>query len=141
MERQEPSIGKLVDLRDVQFGRTTEVRHPRSVQAKAPMDLTWKIAAGVFLGLSLFALATCTSLVMLGAAVQQEEERVMRDAVEQINAIARDPDPLGWQQQARDRERRQADALRLRPGERCIQGKRFQRVENGWVQLSQPCQP
>ncbi|PPT19918.1 hypothetical protein XarbCFBP7629_15280 [Xanthomonas arboricola] len=27
----------------------------------------------------------------------------------------------------------------LKPGQRCIQGRRLQRIENGWTQLSEPC--
>ncbi len=27
----------------------------------------------------------------------------------------------------------------LRDNERCMQGRRFRRVENGWIQINQPC--
>ena len=114
------------------------------------MGLEWKIAIGVFLGLMLFGLTTCVSMAIFGHAVQQEQERQAQAIADELKRKLADPDPMGWKAaaQAHERERRlqeirqereEAAYYALRPGERCIGGKRFRRVDNGWVQEKRPC--
>lgn len=140
MERQEPTLGPAPDLAGVEFRRSVA---PKATPAKQPMDLSWKIAIGIFLGLSLFGLATCTTMAILGAAVQAEQERQAELAAAELKKALNNPDPFGWraaaQQQQREQARQEAARYALRPGERCIQGKRFRRVDNGWVQVNRPC--
>lgn len=138
MDRREPTLSKP-DMAAVEF-RTRTYRGPIRPPTPGTGSLTWKIALGVFLGLSLFGLATCTALSMLGHAAIEEQQRIdARRAADLTKALA-DPDPLGWQAQI-DRQRQQeAERRRLKPNQRCIQGQRFQRVENGWQQLpNEPC--
>ena len=82
---------------------------------------------------------TCTGLVVVGSAVQQEQDRQAKKAVEAFTKAANDPDPFGYAAREAERQRRETEYYALRPGERCIDGKRFRRVENGWVQVNRPC--
>jgi hypothetical protein len=141
MERHEPTLGPAPDLANLEFRRS--VAPPRVAPPKPAMDLSWKIAIGVFVGLSLFGLATCTGMAIIGAAVQAEQERHAEEVMAEFRRATSDPDPFSWraaaQQQQREQARQEAARYALRPGERCIQGKRFRRVENGWIQVSRPC--
>lgn len=139
MERQEPTLGAPAELADLEFRQ----RPHRPAPTKEPLGLEWKIAIGVFLGLSMFGLATCVSMAVIGSAVQQEQQKQVDAAIADLNRAMRDPDPFGWQaaarKQERETQRREAEYYALRPGERCIGGKRFRRVDNGWVQINRPC--
>lgn len=136
MDRQEPTLGKASDLTDLEFKRSRYVRrHSREGQT----DISWKIAVGVFLGLTAFALVTCSAVAVMGSAALEEQERQERAAAEQLRKALGDPDPMGIQAREAERQRREAEYYGLRTGERCIDGKRFRRVENGWVQINRPC--
>lgn len=136
MDRKEPKIG---DLSQIEF-RSSAVRQRTTSAAQASGNgLVWKIALGVFAGMCLFGLATCSGLVVLGAAVQQAEQQQTEAAVQEFVRAANDPDPFGWGRAEQQRQRRIAEDKALQPGERCIDGKRLQRVSNGWVQVDKPC--
>jgi len=93
----------------------------------------WKIAGGVFLGLSLFYAVYRVHVAMEQRAAIAEFNRAMAELAKP------DADPMGWRAAAqRDASRRAAERA-LQPGERCIDGQRFERVENGWRQLNRPC--
>jgi hypothetical protein len=127
--------------------RSRSYRRPTRPTESRQGSLTWKIAIGVFLGLSLFGLATCAALSMLGHAAIEEQRRIDAQHAAELRRALTNPDPFGWQAQAakkrQEMERRRTDeALQraLKPNQRCIQGQRFQRVENGWQQLPhEPC--
>lgn len=139
MERQEPKFGKSPDMSGIEFRNGT--CRGAQYQASSTNDgLVWKVAIGVFIGMSLCLLATCTLLGIGASAVAEEQEKAQRTAVEKFIKDANDPDPFGWQKRAEQQRREEIRAKALKPGQRCIQGQRFQRVDNGWVQLShEPC--
>lgn len=136
MDRHEPTFGKPLDVGDLQLRRPSATSY-RSEAART--DISWKIAAGIFLGLTAFALVTCSAVMITGSAAIKEQERQERAAAEQLRQTLSDPDPLGIHAREAERQRREAAYYALRPGERCIDGKRFRRVDNGWEQLSRPC--
>ena len=138
-DKQEPTMGEPADL---EF-RPREYRGP-SVPPPAKKDdssLAWKVGIGVFAGIM--------AATLLQQAVANYRER---KAIEQFNTemtrIAKDPDPLGWQAAAqeaqvsawiRQQNQRQPaprEYAPLSPGERCINGQRFRKLENGWAQSS-----
>lgn len=102
-------------------------------------DLWWQIALGVFLGLLAHSL-------VVGAYKRYEEKQ----ALKQLNAEAAKIERQMKAELARMSTRTSqvsepaqpnyTPPAPLRDGERCIQGRRFRRVDNGWVQLPrEPC--
>lgn len=102
-------------------------------------SLWWQIALGVFL--ALMAHSVITGLYeqhQMSKAVRQlsaETKRLEAQAKRQIDAAtAAAQHPQYQYTEGVPPPRPLAD------GERCISGKRFRRVENGWMQLaSEPC--
>lgn len=141
MEKNEPTLG---DLSKIEF-RPKLHRGPVPQPSTRPIrydnsnGMVWKIALGVFVGLCLFGLVTCSGLVIVGYAVQAEQEKQAQAAVDEFMKVARDPDPLGWRRAEIERQQQEAQSRALQPGERCIGGKRLRRVDNGWVQVQKPC--
>lgn len=136
MDRQEPKLG---DLTNIEF-RPKSYRGPsRPPQRQGGNGIIWKIALGVFAGLCLFGLVTCSGLIVIGSAVQQEQARQAEEAMKEFNKAISNPDPYGWRKAQLERQRQEARERALQPGERCISGKRFRRVDNGWVQVQKPC--
>lgn len=141
-ERHEPTFS-VPDLQDVQF-RGNRNRPVRQQPSNNGTGLVWKVALGVFLGMSACGLATCTVLGSLGYAVQKQQEEQLSQAIDDLNKIAKDPDPMGFaklaEQKRREEAQRAADYERahrpppLGPNERCVGDTRLRRVENGWVQ-------
>lgn len=144
MEREEPKIG---DMSQIEF-RPRSYRGPTRPQLSSRSnnnDMVWKIAIGVFIGLCLFGMVTCTGMAIVGSAVQAEQEKQVKAALQQVENAMK---PLRvetqqvkneWQRTEIERQRRAAQERALGPGERCIGGKRFRRVDNGWVQIQKPC--
>lgn len=136
MEREEPRMGRP-DLSNIEF------REPIRINAVPgeSRSLWWQIALGVFLALMAHS-------IIVGAYRRHE----MRQATEQLNADMKKLDAQ-WQREAANAAQAvQTTAAsystvppRVRPaplldGQRCMQGRRFQRVENGWIHLpGQPC--
>lgn len=116
-------------------------RHMRQPQRDSASDLTaWKIAGGVFLGLTLFYGVYRVHVAMEQRAAIEELNRTM------VELAKPDADPLGLRAQAAAmrkaaaaRARTDATQRALQLGQRCIGGQRFERVENGWHQLKDPC--
>lgn len=85
-------------------------------------------------------LATCTLLGVGAAAVAEQQEQAQKEAVEQFLKVANSPDPMGLQRQVQDARNREIEAKALRPGQRCMQGRRLERIEGGWRDLPhEPC--
>lgn len=103
--------------------------------------MIWKIALGVFLGMVVFVLATCTFLGMGAKVALDAQQAAYQEALQksrQANERAR-ADFRAQQQRQQDRrdqlDRNAQEAARPAANERCISGQRFRRVENGWEQV------
>ncbi|WP_454830938.1 hypothetical protein [Pseudoxanthomonas wuyuanensis] len=136
MEREEPRMGRP-DLSSVEF------REPIRINAipSEPRSLWWQVALGVFIALMAHS--------MIVGMYQRYE---MRQATEQLNADMKKLDAQ-WQRETaaatqairQTTTRYPTAAPQARPaplldGQRCMQGRRFQRVDNGWVHLPrEPC--
>lgn len=138
MEREEPRMGRP-DLSTIEF------REPVRINAE-PVEsrsLWWQVALGVFIALMAHS--------MIVGAYRRHEAR---QAAEQLSADMKKLDAQ-WQREAASAAQAIQHAAtnysypaappRARPtpllnGQRCMQGRRFQRVENGWVHLPRdPC--
>ncbi len=105
-------------------------------------DLWWQIALGVFIALMAHSIVVGAysnyvlkrELRALQAQTSQQQKSITRQAEAAAAAALHPQYPAATSAQSRARARPLAD------GERCIQGRRFRRVENGWVQLPrEPC--
>lgn len=134
-DRQEPTMGQP-DMSDVQF-RPHDHQGPsmRPEARPRPAGLTWQIAIGVFLGIT-----------MAMVAYKLHERHQMNLAIQQFNAEMTKLDselarafeaPTYRNSESNARTRRVV--VPLRNGERCIQGKRLRRIPNGWEQINEPC--
>jgi hypothetical protein len=137
MEREEPHFGKP-DLSDVEF-RPRRYRGPST----QPPDQSyiWKIGASV--GVSVLI------ALLIFNAYERHQDR--KDAELALKVLADDLRKSALEDEKFLREHPPVQTIRintptptyrapLKTGERCIQGRRFKRVENGWIQLpSQPC--
>ena len=113
--------------------RPRHLRRPSHRNQGGGDTSAWKIAGGVFLGLSLFYAAYRAHVAMEQRAAIEQFNRAMAE-------LARpDADPMGWKAAARKIEKERAAARELHLGQRCIDGQRFERVENGWRQVKAPC--
>lgn len=102
-------------------------------------SIWWQVAIGVFL--ALLAHSIITGLYErreLNRAMQQmaaETKKAEQQAERQLRAAA-----ATHPQYQPYKVPTMSDIAPLRDGERCIQGRRFQRVDNGWVHLPRdPC--
>lgn len=99
-------------------------------------------------------IATAVLAVLLGIAAadqlwaRYQRHMMIKEFNRQVEAItAPGSDPLGIHAQIREHRKQEAEAKRrqeaaraLKPDERCFDGQRFRRLENGWQQLpNQPC--
>lgn len=103
-------------------------------------SIWWQVALGVFL--AMLAHSIITGLYArreLNKALHQlttETKKAEQQAKREIDALTRS---ASYQQPAYQPPTMQ-DIAPLRDGERCIQGRRFKRVKNGWVQIPRdPC--
>lgn len=91
--------------------------------ASAIYSLWWQIALGIFIALCAHSIVEAAyaryQLQQLNAQLETEFNKI-RPSISSPRPITEKPVPL-------------------RPGERCIQGRRFQRVDNGWQQVNTPC--
>ncbi|HVJ38199.1 MAG TPA: chloride channel protein [Stenotrophomonas sp.] len=88
--------------------------------------LWWQIALGIFVGQLMTAVVAGLAVLLLGGFAAYQAGQVMTRQVPVINL----PAP------------RQAQPIQrpLGDNERCIQGKRFRRLANGWQELpNAPC--
>jgi hypothetical protein len=113
--------------------------------------LVWKVALGVFLGLTACGLVTCTVVGALGLGYMKDRVdetdkklNIISDGQgsEPLNMRARTDEMRRAQDAAYGHLRDQARApepARLSEDERCVGKTRLRRVENGWEQ-SGSCQ-
>ena len=135
-QRDEPTLGSI-DLSEVEF-RRPRPGSTRPVNEHPYAGLWWRIALGVFTAMMAHSIVTglyvrweiYTGIKALGVALDEFEKEVRSD----IGA----PPPAPRRTSTRAAPAR--PAMRpLAPGERCVGGKRFRRVENGWVQVMEAC--
>ncbi|MFN4160988.1 MAG: hypothetical protein ACK4FW_03250 [Stenotrophomonas sp.] len=93
--------------------------------ASAIQSIWWQVALGGFLAL------TAHSLVE-GAYAHYEARRAMAQLESEFA-------PLYRRKYADSAVPQEVRAAPLRANERCIQGRRFERVENGWKQVNERC--
>lgn len=131
--RDEPSLGS-VDMSEVEFRRPRRSR-PRGEEAQH-RGLWWQIALGVFTALLAHSIVTglyvrweiYTGLKALGAAFESD-----RKGPQPTPSASAGSEPI-------PRPRARPVPMRaLSDDERCVSGKRFRRVENGWVQVLEAC--
>lgn len=133
--REEPKHGQdEADWSSVRFRpRRSSKRSPASAE---PTALTWQIATGVFLGIiaALFAWKLWERHEAAEAlkAFEVETKRIEAEADRELSRLAR-------QMQSDNVRYTPRGPAPLRAGERCINGRRFQRVQNGWVQVNERC--
>lgn len=131
--RDEPSIGS-VDMSDIEFRR----RRPRSQPEDAHpyAGLWWRIALGIFVGLLAHSIVT-------GLYVRWEIYKGLQAIGVEFDKFEKEiKDTLAAPPPARPATPRRPHQRTLRPlatGERCVGGKRFREVPNGWVQLDERC--
>ncbi|MDY4283821.1 hypothetical protein [Xanthomonas sp. LF06-19] len=151
MERQEPTLGKDEDLKELEF-RPRSYRGPAKHIASDSSDF-W-IRAGVCL---IVLIVTAMWLIewnarRQAAAMTAELMRPMTKNEElQLKAQAERFKKKIDEENAAEMEslrkalwntKEEISVYRPRPleaGERCMQGRRLQRIENGWKQLKDPC--
>lgn len=126
-------------MTEVKFGTGIRADVRPALPQRRDDRTVWKIAMGVFLGLTLFGLATCTTLAIIGSAVQQEQEKQAQEAMAEFQRAVSDPDPLGWRKKLHEEQLSEERAKQLKPGERCIQGRRYKRIKDGWISAQEPC--
>lgn len=133
--REEPSVG-AVDMGEVEF------RRPRPRIERADEDqyasLWWRIALGIFVGMLAHSIVT-------GLYVRWEIYKGLQavgielDKFEKEMKETRDTRPSPAVQPAMPRRAQRPSIRPLAPGERCVGGKRFRQVTNGWVQMDEAC--
>lgn len=103
-------------------------------------SIWWQVALGVFIALLAHSVVTGLyarhemnkALTQLKAETTRAEKQAQRQ-LDAITAAQRNP---SYPYQPPTMQ----DIAPLRDGERCMQGRRFKRVENGWVQIPHdPC--
>ena len=136
IDRDEPSIGS-VDMSQVEF------RRPRRPSMRTDDDhrhagLWWRIALGIFVGMLAHSIVTglyvrwelYTGLQAMGTVFEDLEKEANAAPAAGSKPRARPVTPA---------RTRPASIRPLAADERCVGGKRFQRVENGWAQVLEPC--
>lgn len=96
-------------------------------------SIWWQVALGVFLALLghsiIIGLYTRHQINKTMQQMNVEAKKAEQQFSSELQAASNKPRP-----------RYVAPPAPLRDGERCLQGRRFKRVENGWVQLPRdPC--
>lgn len=109
-------------------------------------SLVWKIAGGIIAGLLGWQMADAWIEARRQKAYAREIERVFdpkeierrsREWFPEIEAARRQmqADAAHRAEITRSQQQHRIDAQRLQPGQRCIDGQRFQRLANGWEQV------
>lgn len=108
-------------------------RRPAPSRDAPPLGgLWWQVALGVFLALMAHSLIT-------GLWERYEAQRIMRQVNEETRKAS-----VQLQQAIKALEALPPTSdthvtQPLHPGERCVSGRRFMRLGNGWRQLPEPC--
>jgi len=125
-----------VDMSEVEFRRSRR-RGPRA-DNDHHAGLWWQIALGVFTAMIAHSIVT-------GLYVRLEIYmglRALGQAIEDVgNELGAGPEvPAPTASRSVAPPRRAPVTMRLlRTDERCVGGKRFRKVENGWVQVLEAC--
>lgn len=138
MEREEPRY-EQPDLAQIQFSdRRTAIQ----TDPDRSIPLWAQIAVGVFLALLFHSIVTgLYARYEAAQALKQFEQEMKKLGVqldeatrlETIRAQRSTTPPMQWSRPA-------LAPTPLRDGERCIQGRRFKRLSNGWQHIpSDPC--
>ncbi|WP_313316436.1 hypothetical protein [Stenotrophomonas sp.] len=146
-ERQEPTVGK-VDLKDVSFQpRLRRAQHAQgnadgSEDSKFWLRAIVLLAAVVLIAMGLIEWNARRQVAALEraltitpeqqAAFDAEIRRSAREDAEMLKQLQRNlsPERQDWRQVVEP----------LKPGQRCIQGRRFERIDGGWRDLPRsPC--
>jgi hypothetical protein len=93
--------------------------------ASAIHTIWWQVALGGFLALSAHSLVEA-------AYVKYQAGKITRDLEAEFG-------PLYTRKYAPSPVQQPQRAAPLRDSERCIEGRRFERVEGGWKQINTPC--
>lgn len=146
MERQEPTLGKDAGLDSVEF-RPRSYRGPtRPTHDSSDFWLKALICLAVLVVVAMGLIewnarrqaAAMTAALMrpLSPAEQKELERQRAKSEAEDAAVLADLRGQIWGEHTKA-ERYNPSPLKR--GERCIEGRRLQRVSNGWTQLKEPC--
>ncbi len=140
IDRDEPSIGSA-DMSEVEF-RRPRPRKGRPEEEHRFAGLWWRIALGVFVGMMAHSF-------VVGLFVRWELQQLMRQWEAEAAAVQRQLEQVlrGISPKPATPPTPRANPSRTRPAsthplaadERCVSGKRFRKVENGWVQVLEPC--
>ncbi|MEA9787079.1 hypothetical protein VDF90_07420 [Xanthomonas campestris pv. raphani] len=146
MERQEPTLGKDAGLESVEFrpriyrGPTRPTHDSSDFWLKAGICLAVVVvvAMGLIEWNARRQAAAMTAEIMRPMTPNEQREfdpHLAQMAAEDAQELAVLRSQL-WQ----DRSAAQSyEPEPLKPGQRCMQGRRLQRIENGWTQLREPC--
>lgn len=143
MEREEPTLGKAPDMSDIEFRPKSYQGPSREIPTARDESWIWKLAVAI-------GAAVLAALQIFNAFQRHQQRRDAEMVIEAMNAemakmaveleknppirhITIDPDRL------LDRSGLAQPRKPLKAGERCIQGRRFERIENGWKQINEPC--
>lgn len=132
-DREDPSLDES-QLGELQFRRPGRV--PVAADDHRFAGLWWRIALGVFVGalahsavVGLYVRWELQRAISVAEADMKQAEREMARALDQSSSTPRSSSV-----------RPARPAIRpLAAGERCVGGKRFRRIENGWVQMADAC--
>lgn len=93
--------------------------------ASAIHSIWWQVALGGFLAL-------CAHSLVEAAYARYQIQQATKELEAELKAM---PAPFRAPTAGTEQER----TAPLRANERCITGRRFERVENGWKQVNEPC--
>lgn len=94
--------------------------------------LWWQIALGVFMGLLAHSVVT-------GLYARYEMAKVVRQLNAETERAAKQLQQAFPSAAPVVSSSENYEPAPLREGERCINGRRFARVDNGWRQVNEPC--
>ena len=138
-DRDEPSIGSA-DMSEVEF-RRPRVQYGKRKEEHRFAGLWWRIALGVFVGMMIHSF-------VVGLFVRWELQQLIKQwegeaaaAQRQMENVLREIAPTAPSHTVRTTppRARQASTRPLAADERCVSGKRFRKVKNGWVQILEAC--
>ncbi|UNE61066.1 hypothetical protein [Xanthomonas oryzae] len=149
MERQEPKFGKNTGIEDVEF-------RPRSYlgPTRQPADSSdfWVRAGVCFVVLIIAAVgliewnarrqAAAMTAELLRPMTPREEAQFKagQEKAERELAANTAKEVAQLRRRILVGDPQQVEVRPLSDGERCIQGRRFKRIANGWQQVLEPCQ-
>jgi len=107
---------------------------PRERRPEPDHSLWWQIALGGFLAL-------LTHSIVTGLYANYQANRLLKEVEASMKEIVEPRTTRTTAPRVPNRSPYVAPTIDpLESGERCIQGRRFQRVENGWIHLpKKPC--